>query len=96
MKITMRRTYNMQSLLRNLNLSRVNTVNNVVWWLTVNSAANALRSTKDLLAAIRQCLGERLRPHRSCNLYDFVESDIARVLNVLLLLPVPWRLCQTS
>ena len=46
-----------QLLIRNLDLARVNSLNDIVWWLAVDGAADRLRSAQNLLATV----GQRLR-----------------------------------
>ena len=45
-------------LLRDLDLARVDLVNDVVWGLAVDGAADGLSGTQDLLAAVSEVLGE--------------------------------------
>lgn len=65
-----------------------------MWRLTINGAANALGSSQDLLDIAGKVLGERFWAHLAGDLDDLVESDVTRVLDVLLLLPVAWGLCK--
>jgi hypothetical protein len=81
-------------LVRDRDLARVDAVDNVVRRLTVDGAADGLCGTEDLLAAVRERLRECLGAHRPCDLDHLVERDVARVLDVLLLLAVTgwlWR-----
>ena len=64
-------------------------------WFAIDSAADTLGSSKDLLDVTGQCLGERFMTHLAGNFDNLVKSDVARMLDVLLLLPVAWRLCRT-
>jgi hypothetical protein len=64
-----------------------------VWWLTIDGAANTLGSSQDLLDVAGKVLGERFWTHLAGNFDDLVKSNVARVLDVLLLLPVAWGLC---
>ena len=61
-------------------------------WLSVHGATNALRRAEDFLRTSREILGERLGLHCSRNVDDLVEGDVARVLDVLLLLAITWGL----
>ena len=61
-------------------------------WSSIHGAPNALSGAQNLLHAPGEVLRERLWPHRPCDLDDLVAGDVARVLDVLLLLAVPWRL----
>jgi len=65
-----------------------------VWWLTIDGAANTLGSSQDLLDITGKVLGERFWAHHAGNFDDFVKSDVAGMLDVLLLLPVAWGLCK--
>lgn len=79
---------------RDLHISRVDTVNDIVRGLSVNSATNALCSAENLLHTSGQLLGERLGLHDTSNVEDLVEGNVARVLDVLLLLAITWGLCR--
>ena len=63
-----------------------------MWWPVIYGAANTLSSPKDLFDAAGEVLGERFLTHFAGNLNDLVKSDVTRVLDVLLLLPVAWGL----
>ena len=86
----------MHLLLGDLNVTRVDTLDDVVGRLAVHSAANALRGAKNLLHGARELLRERLGLHCPCNVEDLVQGDVAGVLDVLLLLAVAWGLCGRS
>ena len=79
-----------------LYLSGIDTINNVMWGLSLDCASYALCSAQNLLHASRQFLGQRLGLHCPRNVDDFVKWNIARVLDVLLLLPVSWGLCKSE
>ena len=49
-----------QLLVWNLNLPRVDPINDIMWGLAINGAPNALSRAKNLLRAVRQCLREGL------------------------------------
>ena len=66
-----------------------------MWWLAIDGAADTLGSSEDLLDVAGQVLGEGFVSHLAGDLYDLVKRDIARMFDVLLLLPVAWRLCIT-
>ena len=69
-------------------------VNDVVRVLTVNSAADRLGSTKDLLADSTELSGHGPGPHGASSLVDVVHGDVPVVLDILHLLPVPRGLLQ--
>ena len=79
-------------LIGNLPFSSIDRVDDIVRWSTVDRAPDALGGAQDLLQRACQILGERLWPHRPCNIDNFVARDVSRVLDVLLLLTVPWWL----
>ena len=83
----------MHLLLGDLNVTRVDTLDDVVGRLAVHSAADALRGAKNLLHGARELLRERLGLHCPCDVEDLVQGDVAGVLDVLLLLAVARRLC---
>ena len=60
----------------------------------VHSAPHRHGRAKDLLHSPLERLGHRLVPHRPCDVDDLIEGDVAAVLNVLDLLPVPLRLLE--
>lgn len=76
------------------NLPRIDVVNDVMRRPAINRAANALRRTQNLLHTTGQLLRKGLGLHRPCDVNDLVQDDIPRMLDVLLLFAVPWRLCQ--
>ena len=80
----------------NLYLSRVDTVNDIVGWLTVNCASNALCRSQNLLRTPSQGFSKRFRLHCPCDINNFVQGDVTRVFDILLLLAVSWGLCQQS
>jgi len=65
-----------------------------VRWLTIDGAANTLGSSQDLLDITGKGLCERLFSHLASNIDDLVKRDVARVFDILLLLPVTWGLCE--
>lgn len=77
-----------------LQVTRVDLLNDALWWLVLNSAANGSCSAQDLLHGTAQLLGKGLVAHLACDLDDLVEGDVAAVLDVLLLLPVTSRLLE--
>ena len=79
-------------LIGDLPLSRIDRLDDVVRWSSVHGAPDALSGAQDLLHAPGEVFRERLWPHRPCDLDDLVAGNVARVLDVLLLLAVPWRL----
>lgn len=79
-------------LLRHLNLPRVDVVDDIMGRPAVDGAANALSGTQDLLGTASQIFCQGFELHGTGNVENFVKCDIARVLDVLLLLPVPWGL----
>ena len=81
-------------LVGNDNLSIVDSLDDVVRGLAVDGAADRLCGTEDLLDAASERLGERLVGEFAGNVVDLVEGDVARVLDVLLLLAVPRGLLQ--
>lgn len=64
--------------------------------LTVDTGANRLGSTKNLLDGSGQLLGERLGSHGSGNLNDLLQGDVTVVLDVLVLLSVTRGLLESS
>ena len=77
-------------LARDLNLSVVDLLLDVLGALAVNLAANAEGGSEDLLDSSLQLLGQRLMSHLPSDLNDLVEGDRLGVLDVLLLLSVTW------
>ena len=69
-------------------------VNDVVGSLPVNSAANRLGSPEDLLNDSAELPGHGPGSHHTGGLVDVIHGDVAAVLDVLHLLPVPGRLLQ--
>jgi hypothetical protein len=66
----------------------VNPINDVMRRLPIYRAPDALSRAQDLLHRPAELLRQALRPHRPRDVDDLVEGDVARVLDVLLLLPV--------
>jgi hypothetical protein len=79
-----------------VNLSSVDGIDNVMWWLAINRAAYGLGSTQDFLDASSEILRERLGSHSPCNLVNLIERDVTRVLDVLLLFAIPRGLCKSA
>jgi hypothetical protein len=73
-----------------LNVTRVDSLDNVVRGLTVDGASNRLSGTEDLLDTVGEVLGEGLLglSHSTGDLDDLVEFNVTGVLDVLLLLAV--------
>ncbi|ANB14590.1 60S ribosomal protein L12 [Sugiyamaella lignohabitans] len=64
--------------------------------LTVDSAADGLSSTQNLLDSTRQLLGKGLGSHLTGNVDDLIEGNATVVLDVLLLLSVSWGFLKSS
>lgn len=79
-------------LVGNLDLPRVNGIDYVVRWLSINRAANALRGPKDLFYTSRKLFGKRFWLHYPRNLVYLIQRDVATVLDILFLLSVAGRL----
>ena len=62
--------------------------------LTIDGAADRLGCAKDLLDAPGKLAGHGSGPHDTGGLNDVIHSDVAGVLDVLNLLPVPWGLLE--
>ena len=62
--------------------------------LTIDSAADRLGGAEDLLHAARELTGHGPGPHDAGGLDDVVHGDVAAVLDVLDLLPVPGGLLE--
>jgi hypothetical protein len=78
--------------IRHVDLPSVDSVDNVMWRAAVDGATYGLCRTEDFLDAASKILRERLGLHSPCNLVDLIERDIASVLNIFLLLAIPWGL----
>ena len=74
--------------------SVVDLINEVVWCLTIDGASNRLSRAKDLLHDSGKVLGHGSGPHDPGGVDDVVQSDVAIVLDVLDLLPVPGRFLE--
>ena len=72
----------------------IDRVNDVVGSLPVNSAANRLGSPEDLLNDSAELPGHGPGSHHTGGLIDVIHGDVAAVLDVLHLLPVPGGLLQ--
>jgi hypothetical protein len=79
-----------------LDVSRVDGLDDVVRGATVNGAADGLSGTEDLLDTVGEVGREGLLgvAHGAGDLDDGVELDVAGVLDVLLLLAVTDGLCE--
>lgn len=79
-----------------LDISRVDRLDDVVRGLAVDRASDRLGSAEDLLDTVGEVLRERLLrlAHGAGDLDDLVELNVARVLDVLLLLAVANGLLQ--
>lgn len=79
-----------------LDVTRVDRLDDVVGRATVDGATDRLGGSEDLLDAAGQGRREGLLgvAHRAGNVDDLVELDVAAVLDVLLLLAVPDGLLQ--
>ena len=75
-------------LLGNLDGALVDALNDIVGSLLVDSAADTLAGTENLLGDAGEVLAERLEAHRPRNLDDLIKRDVAVVGNVLNLLAV--------
>ena len=72
----------------------IDLINDIMRSLAVNSAADRLSSPQDLLDDPAELPGHGPGPHHTGGLVDVVHGDVAAVLDVLHLLPVPGRLLQ--
>lgn len=77
-------------------LTAVDLLNDLVRGEFVDGAADALRSSENLLYGTAQLVCQALEPHCSRNVNDGVKVDVSRVLDVLLLLPVARGLLERS
>merc|ERR1719348_1546421 len=73
-----------------VNGSVVDSIDDVVRVLSVNSAADRLSCAEDLLHDSAELPGHGPGPHDSCSGDDIIHGDVAAVLDVLDLLSVPW------
>ena len=78
-----------------LNRSVIDAINDIMRIHAINSASNRLGGSKDLLHAAGELTGHGARTHHSGGVDDVVHGDVAVVLDVLHLLPVPGRLLQS-
>jgi len=76
----------------NLNVARVDLVDDVMWRLAVDRAPHRLCSPQNFLHGTREGLSERARAHGAGNVKNFIKGDVSSVLDVFLLLPVTRRL----
>ena len=74
--------------------SVIDLVNDVVGSLAVNSAADRLGCPQDLLDDPTELPSHGPGSHHTGSLVDVIDGDVATVLDVLHLLPVPGRLLQ--
>lgn len=84
----------MRLLFGDLNLARLDVIGDVLGAATVNLAASAKRSAKDFFDGALQIFGHGLEAHGAGNVDDLIEGNALGVLDVLLLLPVTWRLLE--
>merc|ERR1719318_574722 len=77
-----------------INLALIDSINNVMRILSVNSTPNRLRGSKDLLHNAGELAGHGAGPHDAGGVDDVVHGDVSAVLDVLHLLPVPWGLLR--
>lgn len=77
-----------------VNLAVINLLEDNLGRLAVDAAANAVGSAKNFLDGTLQLLRERLEAHLTGNLDDFIKADRLVVLDILLLLAVPWGLLE--
>lgn len=64
--------------------------------LALDTAANRLSSSQNLLDSSRELLSKRLGSHLSGNVVDLIKRNVSVVLDVLLLLTVTRRLLKSS
>merc|ERR1712038_210075 len=81
-------------LARTVDLAIIDLVDDVVRVLAVDGAADRLGRSQDLLHHPRELPGHRPRPHHPGGVDDVIQADVAAVLDVLDLLPVPGRFFQ--
>ena len=74
--------------------SVVDAIDDVMRIHAVHGAAHGLRGAEDLLHAAAELLAHGAGPHHAGSLDDVIHRDVAVVLDVLNLLPVPGRLLQ--
>ena len=72
----------------NFDFASVDGLDDVVWVLVVDTAANGLGSTQNLLGNRGQSLTERLLSHGLGDLDDVLQLQVTAVLDVLVLLSV--------
>merc|ERR1719215_2372188 len=77
-----------------LDRSVIDTIDDVMGILSVDSAADGLGGAEDLLDAAGELAGHGPGPHGAGSLVDVVHGDVAAVLDVLDFLPVPWGLLE--
>ena len=77
---------------RTINCSIIDTINNVMRILTVNSTSNRLCGSEDLLHDSGELSGHSTGPHGAGGEDDVVHGNVSTVLDVLDL--IPWRLLQ--
>lgn len=75
-------------LLRDLDLSRLDVVRDVLGAAAIDLAASGESSAENLLDGALEVLGHGLEAHGAGNVDDLVEGNALGVLDVLLLLPV--------
>jgi len=77
-------------LLRNLNLSSLDLFLDVLRTLAINLASDRESRAQDLQDGAFEALGHGLESHSPCNSDDLIQGNRLGVLDVLLLLSVPW------
>merc|ERR1719411_973310 len=75
-------------------VTAVDVVDDVVGGTAIDGASDGLSGAQDLLHDARQLLGLGPGLHDPGGVDDVVHGDVAVVLDVLDLLPVPWRLLE--
>lgn len=75
--------------------SGVDLVDQIVGWSGLNGAADGLARSQDFSDRSAQLSGHGTRPHRASDRDHLVEGQVSAVLDVLLLLTVPWRFLQS-
>ena len=87
---------NTSLLIWHFNLFVVDLVDDIVRGLAIDCATHALRSTENLLHSTLQVLRQRLETHRSRNLNNLIERNVASMFDVLLLFAVTRGLLERT
>ena len=77
-----------------LNRPVIDSIDDVMGILSIDSAADGLGGAEDLLDAAGELAGHGPGPHGAGSLVDVIHGDVAAVLDVLDLLPVPGGLLE--